>query len=152
MEEDFLSVTRMRTGEDLASDLRFLTRHGLTKKLTLQRRNTDDYVLSELVKAVTDMTIDGNLSFPSYTCDPLYLASDEPNQDIREEFHKLPFRFIIPGYSNAHHGQRYLRVDQSFTFQQLQFPTFQKKCERVRAPDDGSTGLLYLCMFLTRAS
>ncbi|KAG2029323.1 hypothetical protein BDR03DRAFT_1018547 [Suillus americanus] len=33
----------------------------------------------------------------------------------------------------------------SFTFQQLQFSTFQKKCERVRAPDDGSTGLLYIC-------
>lgn len=136
----------MRTGEDLASDLRFLSRHGLTKKLTLQRRNTDHYVLDELTKAVADMTLDANISFPSYSPDPLDLASDELNQDIRKEFHDLPFRFITPGYSNAHQGQRYLRVDHSFTFQQLQFSTFQKKCERVRAPDDGSTGLLYLCM------
>ncbi|KAG1718135.1 hypothetical protein EDB19DRAFT_1838548 [Suillus lakei] len=145
MDEDFYSVTRMRTGEDLASDLRFLSRYGLTKKLTLQRRNADHYVLDELTKAVADMTVNANISFPPYSPDPLDLSPDELNQDVRKEFHNLPFRFITPGYSNAHQGQRYLRVDHSFTFQQLQFSTFQKKCERVRAPDDGSTGLLYLC-------
>lgn len=137
----------MRTGEELASDLRFLSRYGLTKKLTLQRRNADDYVLADLIKAVTDITIDANICFPSYTPDPLDLAPDELNQDVRTDFHNLPFRFIVPGYSNAHQGQRYLRVDHSFSFQQLRFSTFQKKCERVRAPDDHSTGLLFLCTF-----
>jgi len=147
MDEDFLSVTRMRTGEELASDLRFLSRYGLTKKLTLQRRNADEYVLTDLIKAVTDITIDANICFPSYNPDPLDLAPDELNQDVRTDFHNLPFRFIVPGYSNAHQGQRYLRVDHSFSFQELRFSVFQKKCERVRAPDDHSTGLLFLCMF-----
>ncbi|KAG1856406.1 hypothetical protein DFJ58DRAFT_840914 [Suillus subalutaceus] len=124
------SLQQMRTGEELASDLRFLSRYGLTKKLTLQRRNADDYVLADLIKAVTDITIDANICFPSYNPDPLDLAPDELNQDVRTDFHNLPFRFIVPGYSNAHQGQRYLRVDHSFSFQELRFSTFQKKCPK----------------------
>ncbi|KAG2114773.1 uncharacterized protein F5147DRAFT_770088 [Suillus discolor] len=101
IDEDFYTVTRMRTGKDLASDLHFLSRHGLTKKLTLQHRNTDHYVLDELTKAISEK------NFTIFPFDSSLLAISTP---IR-----------------------------------LQFSTFQKKCERVRAPDDGSTGLLYLC-------
>ncbi|KAG1778069.1 hypothetical protein EV702DRAFT_1196472 [Suillus placidus] len=124
-EYDDIAVSRMRTGEALASDLRFLAKYGLTKKLVIQR--------------------DGNLSFPPWHPEPLYLAPDELNQDIRQQFHELPFHFITPGYSNASQGQRYLHVDQSFTFQQLQFAAFQKKIEHIRAPDDSNTSLLYIC-------
>ncbi|KAG2158375.1 uncharacterized protein EDB93DRAFT_1246224 [Suillus bovinus] len=83
-----------------------------------------------MIKAVTDITIDTNICFPSYTPDPLDLAPDELNQDVRTDFHNLPFQFIVPGYSNAHQGQQYLHVNHSFLFQELRFSTFQKKCPK----------------------
>ncbi|KAG2345293.1 hypothetical protein BDR05DRAFT_946812 [Suillus weaverae] len=129
IDEDFYSVTCMHTGEDLASDLCFLSCHGLTKKLTLQHQNANHYVLDKLTQAIADMTLNANISFPSYSPNPLDLAPDKLNQDVCKNFHDLPFRFIAPGYSNAHQGQQYLCIDHSFTFQQLQFSAFQKKSE-----------------------
>ncbi|KAG1732585.1 hypothetical protein EDB19DRAFT_1911975 [Suillus lakei] len=91
------------------------------------------------------MAHDGRLKFPAWESEPLSLATDAPNHEVRLQFHGLPFRFLQPGNSNATQGRRHLKVDSSFCWQTLEAGKFFKRCERIKSPKDSSVSLVHLC-------
>lgn len=144
-DDDTVVTTRMRAGEALAADLRFLAKHGLNRQVTLIVQRPQDYLLDQIADAVRDMAVDAKLAFPAWQPEALDLDGDNTNREMRIQFHELPFRFVLPGNANASLGQRYIRIDHSFSFQSLQFSIFQKRCSRVTNPADPTVGLLYIC-------
>ncbi|KAG2127387.1 hypothetical protein BD769DRAFT_1775932 [Suillus cothurnatus] len=101
--------------------------------------------MNQILHAVRQMAHDGGLKFPAWEPEPLALATDAPNREVRLQFHGLPFRFLQPGNSNATQGRRHLKVDSSFCWQTLEAGKFFKRCERIKSPEDSSVLLVYLC-------
>lgn len=151
MDDDYAChVRRMHAGEELASDIRFLSEHGLTQMVSLSGHNGDS-VMDQVIQGVTEMAQEGCLQFPEWRPDDLPLPSDAPNREVRLKFHGLPFRFLQPGNSNASQGRRYLNVDATFNFQSLEVVKFFKRCERIKSPEDSNVALIYLCPFVLQS-
>jgi hypothetical protein len=140
-------LRRIQSGETLARALALLRSWGCSCRVELKTTKPDDLVMDQIYSAVHSMVDKGLLMFPPPQLPTIELGPEEPNRELRIQFHNLPFRVLKVGNKTAN-GQ-HIMVEHDFAYHDFQHAKIAKRSERIKNPSDPSTGILLICTYLS---
>lgn len=140
------NISRLKSGEQLNSDLQFLTEQGLASIVELTAQHADQNMLPQIQQHFDSMIANGDYLYPDIHVVAMDLPLNAESRESRVAFSKLTFRVLKVG--NLWGSRPSLTVDKSLIYSSFTYDALKTRFHRpvMKHPMDSTiNGVLYLC-------